>query len=421
MGIVARMDLSRIVNTSTLDKLLMEHFGGMSTSSGVSVNTSSAMRIMTVQTCVNDMSRSLAQLPLHLMKREGKNTERAVEHSLYRILHDQPNSWMTSFEFWQMAMVHVLLRGNFYSIKSRLPGRPIKELIPLPIGAVQEVVQNRDYSLTYKILVPDQYTAVSDTGDMVGNPQGARIVSFPESQIMHLRGLVVNGFMGLNPIQYAREGLGLTLAMEKFGARYFGAGIHPGMIIEHPTSLKDPKAFREAVTEVYAGLGVTHNAMLLQDGMKATFPSIKPEDSQFLESRNFQKKEIIDLFFGMPLALFQSGDKTSTYASASQFSSDFVKYGIMPYAVNFEKAIYRDLLNEEEKKTYYAKFSAGALLRSEMKERAEFYRELINCEVMNPNEARELEEWNPYEGGDRFATRTSTVKRTPEDNQGESK
>jgi len=82
----------------------------------------------------------------------------------------------------------------------------------------------------------------------------------------------------------------------------------------------------------------------------------------------------------------------------------------MPYLVNIEKAIYRDLLTEEEKKTYYAKFQVNGLLRGSAKERAEYYSAMINAEVMCPNEARELEDLNPYDGGEIYRTRTSSLK-----------
>ncbi len=407
----------KAIDSAGLEKQILSVYGGGSTQSGISINTTQAMRIMTVQACVRILAWSIAQLPLHLMRINGNMKEKALDHPYYRLLHDQPNDWMTSFDFWSMEMVHTLMRGNGYSIKSGLPGRRVRELIPLPIGAVQEVKQNADYSLSYEVLVPDDTTYFSDTGAIVGT-SGSKTVTYPGNQIMHLRGLVVNGFMGMNPIQYAREGLGLAAVAEQFGARYFGSGIHPGMVVQAPGAVKDPKTFLEATTEAYAGISKSHGVMLLESGMTASFPTLSAEDAQFLETRQFQKKEIVDLFFGNPLAMYHSGDKTSTYASAEQFDLAFVKYTLMPWCVNYERSIYRDLLNEDEKKTHYAKFSAEGLLRGAFKDRMDGFATAIDKEIMNPNEVRDLLDMNPYKGGDEYRTRTSTVKQPTEPAKG---
>ena len=107
-----------------------------------------------------------------------------------------------------------------------------------------------------------------------------------------------------------------------------------------------------------------------------------------------------------------SEDKTATFASSEQFSIAFVQYALMPYVVNFEQAVYRDLLTEEDKKTYFAKFEAKALLRGSFKEQMEGFQIGVNTEVYSPNEVREWLEMNPYEGGNEYRTRTSTTKET---------
>ena len=150
--------------------------------------------------------------------------------------------------------------------------------------------------------------------------------------------------------------------------------------------------------------------MLLEEGMKAQKITVDPKDAQFLELRKYQRSEIVDIFFGMPLSVLNGTDSTPTYASAEQFSIGFVIYAIMPWLVNIEKAILRDLILPSERGEYYAKFQAAGLQRGDIKTRFEAYQTAINAEIMSPNECRELEELNPYEGGDEFRTRTSTVK-----------
>lgn len=401
MSILGRLERRiQSMNPHELEKAIISAMGGGPPVSGVSVSSETAMRHATVYSCVNILQRTLGMIPCHLMKQSGKMRDKAVDHTLYPILHDMPNEWMTAPEFWGMAMNHLALRGNFFALKNTglAVGGRVRELIPFAPGAVTEVKQNPDYSLMYRCKYPD-----------------GTMVDIPGKQIMHLRGMVINGYMGVNPIQYIRESVALGLATQEFGERYFGSGTHPGMIVEHPSKIS-PQAsdnLRTSLADAYSGLGKSHRLMLLEEGMTAKAITINPEDSQFLETRKYQKSEIVDIFFGMPLTVMNSGDSTPTYASAEQFSLSFIIYALMPWIVPIEKSIYRDLLTPEERTSYYAKFNVRGLQRGSFKEQMESFGMGIDKEILNPNECRELLDMNPYEGGDEYRTRTSTVKEAP--------
>lgn len=397
MGIVARMSRPKAMNSHELQRMILSAFGGGSTASGVSVSNDTAMRQATVYSCVNALSKHIGTLPCNYMMVDGRNRVKATDEELYYLLHDQPNEWMTAPEFWGMCVNHLSLRGNFFALKNRgmsLTG-PVRELIPLAPGVVQEVKQDEKYRLAYTLKYPDGTTT-----------------DVPQSQIMHVRGMVLNGYMGVNPIQYIRESIALGLASEEFGARYFGSGTHPGIIVEHPgkLSLEGKRNLEDSLTEVYSGLGESHRLMLLQEGMKYQRVVIDPKDSQFIELRKYQKSEIVDIFFSMPLTILSSEDKTPTFASAEQFGINYVVYSLMPYIVWIEKAILRDLVPDDKKKTHYAKFVAQGLQRGSFKEQMDSFSVAITKCIMNPNEARELLEMNPYEGGDTFEPRTSSMK-----------
>ena len=401
MGIMSRMIRPQAINTE-MERVIREVMGGGSTTSGVAVSNEKAMQHATVYSCVNILSRVIGMLPCHMMIKEGNNREIASDFSLYSILHDLPNEWMTSMEFWGMAMNHLALRGNFVAIKNKDARGNIRELIPVAPGMLQDVTQNKDYSLTYKLRMPD----------------GSNL-NISNSEIFHLRGMVMNGYMGVNPIQYIRESIGLGLATEEFGARYFGSGTHPGMILEHPGKLS-PQAhsnLKQSMGETYSGLGKAHKLMLLEEGMKAHAVTINPEDSQFLETRKYQKSEIVDIFMGNPLTLMGSGDSTPTFASAEQFSISFVTYALMPWLVTIEKAIYRDLLTPSERNKYYAKFKAEGLQRGSFADQTAGFATLIDKEVLSPNDVRSILDMNPYPGGEEYRTRTSTTKEPVKTNQ----
>lgn len=366
------------------------------------VGSESAMRLITVQNCVRVRAYTISQLPCHIMEKKGKERNQATDFYLYEILHDQPNEWMSSSEFWGMAEAHVCLRGNFYAYKLGLENRPIQQLIPLKPGAVSKIDQNDDYSLTYHI----QFK----TGD---------ILPVSGNKIFHLRGLTLDGINGVNPIEYARETIGTGLASVSFIGDYFNKGMHPGAIFKHPLHLNAPahSNLKKTLKEKYQGLGKNWEMMLIDEGMNVEFPDVKLVDAQFLEQMKMNEAQICGLF-RVPLMLIQSGDKAPTYASAEEFSRTFVVYGLTPDIVNYEKAIKRDLLSQNEKKKYYAKFELRGLLRGSFKEQMEGFAIAIDKELVSPNEVREMLDMNPRTDpdGDTYRTRTSTIKQEPGSN-----
>jgi HK97 family phage portal protein len=333
------------------------------------------------------------------MEKKGKEKTQATDFYLYEKLHDQPNSWMTSAEFWAMAEAHICLRGNFYAYKMGIEGRPIQELIPLKADVVTKVEQNEDRSLTYHVKMRDGH-----------------IEPVPGNRFMHLRGLTLDGITGINPIEYARETIGLGVASNQFLGKYFGKGLHPGAIVKHPLQLSAPAHanLKKDFLKKYEGLGKAWEVMLLDEGMDVTFPQIKLVDAQYLEQMKMNDAQICGLF-RVPAMLIQSAERVETNASAEQFAINFVVHSVVPDCVNYEKAIRRDLLTPAERKKYYAKFNVDGLLRGDFKNRMDAFAMGIDKEIFCPNEVRELLDMNPYyPGGDEYRTRTSSMKEIPE-------
>lgn len=378
-----------------IQQKLLEIYGGGSTSSGVSVNSDTAMRLITVQNCVRVRAATIGQLPCHIMERSGRMRNKAEDFYLYELLHDQPNSWMTSAEFWAMVETFICMRGNFIAYKAQLPGRPIRALIPISWDRVTKCEQHEDHSITYEISFKDGKTR-----------------TYTQNQIMHIRGLLtLDGFTGVNPIEYSRETMGNGIAQVKHLGKFFGKGMRPGAVVKHPLNLSAPahSNLKANLKEKMAGLGTHWDLVLLDEAMDIVFPEIKLVDQQYLELMKMNEAQICGLY-RVPLMLIQSGDKTPTYASAEQFMINYLTIGVTPDVTNYEKVIRRDILTPEERKKYYAKFETKALLRSAFKDQMEGFRIGVNTEIYSPNEVREFMDMNPYEGGDEYRTRTSTVK-----------
>jgi len=399
MSFISRLPRPKAVSP-TMEQMIREVFGGGPTSSGVAVNSDTAMRLITVHNCIRVRAATMAQIPCHVFENLGNDDFReATDFYLYKVLNDRPNSWMQSPVFWAMVEAFVCAKGNFIAYKIGISGKPAAELIPIT-DKVTEVVQNEDYSLTYKVRF-----------------NNGEIRPIPQDKIMHIRGLLtLDGITGVNPIEYSRETIGLGMAGTKFLAQYFGKGLHPGAILEHPLVL-DPITHKnklEAIKIKYAGINNAQDVMLIDEGMKAQFPTIKLVDAQYLELMKMNEAQICGLF-RVPLMLVQSGDKTPTFASAEQFMINYSVIGVAPDCRNYEKTIQSDLMTEAEREKFFVKFNIDALLRGDFKTRMDGFQVAVNTEIMNPNEARKKMEMPPYKGGSEYRTRTSTVKQDTTD------
>ena len=365
--------------------------GGAFYGADMPVSSDTAMRQMTVNNCVRVLFNCVSQMPCQLMEEVNDIKNKAKKHYLYKLIGKRPNSWMTSPQFFGMAIVYICLRGNFYAYKARI-GNKITALLPLHPDKVQ-VKQEDDWSITYKV--------TSSKGQK----------DYTQDDIFHIRGLSLDGITGINPIEYARQCVSNGQSSETFIGNYFSKGMHPGAVITHPYTQSTVNYLNqlEALKIKYAGLNNAQDVMLLEKDTTITFPTIKLVDQQFIEQQRFTESQIAGMY-GVPLILIQAGDTPATYASSTEFKRNFVDMTLAPIAVNFETTIDRDCLTEAEQDRFYAKFNLNSLLRGNITERFAAYQVGINSEVLSPNECRQLEDLNDYEGGDEYRTRTSSLK-----------
>ena len=360
---------------------------GQQSNSGIDVDEESALKISTVYACVKVISETIASLPLNLLKElTNGDSEKAKQHPLYTILKDVPNSEMSSFTFREMLMTNLLLWGNAYALIKRNKNGEITELYPLKS---KNMVVERD-AVSNNI----KYTYTNNRGITK---------TYSPKQIFHIPAFSFDGIIGVSPITYAREAMGLALATEEFGARFFGNGARPGGVLEHPGVLKDPEKLRESWNKVYQGTANSHKVAVLEEGMKYHEIGMSPEDSQFLQTRSFQIAEICRIFRVPPHMV---GDLSrSTFSNIEHQSIDFVVHTIRPWLVRWEQAITRALLSEEERTIYYAKFNVDGLMRGDFVTRMNGYAIARQNGWMSANEIRALENMNKIpadQGGDLY-------------------
>ena len=392
MGILIGLFHSRDKPTNATSGSSYRFFLGGSTS-GKTVTERSAMQMTAVYSCVRILAEAIAGLPLHLYTyKEDGGKEKAIGHPLYLLLHDEPNPEMSSFVFRETLMTHLLLWGNAYAQIIRNGKGEVVALYPL---MPNRMTVDRDSSgqLFYSYQMNNSDAPTMKAGTVILKP----------SDVLHIPGLGFDGLVGYSPIAMAKNAIGLAIATEEYGAKFFANGATPGGLLEYPGTVKDPDRVRESWNKGFSGSQNAGKVAILEEGMKYTPISIAPEQAQFLETRKFQINEIARIFRVPPHMV---GDlEKSSFSNIEQQSLEFVKYTLDPWVVRWEQSLSRALFTPEEKKKYFVKFNVEGLLRGDYQSRMNGYATARQNGWMSANDIRELENLDRIpaeEGGDLY-------------------
>jgi HK97 family phage portal protein len=342
-------------------ELLADGLWGPTTDSGVRVNQLLAMQNATVNSCVRVIAESVGQLPLGVFEEVLDKHTTADDLEVYELLHDRPNPFMSSAEWREAMMLQVLLWGNSYSIIERDEGnRPIG-LWPRPSKTTFPLVKQ----------MPDGsqdiiYSTRSNTSD--------GLVDFwtPEN-IIHLKAMSFDGVIGLDPIRYfMKNAVGLAIATEQFGARFFGNGAKPQGILMYKGPKLDPAA-REATRKTWQEAQAGYNqgkVAVLDASFEWKDTQITPEQGQFLLTRKLQKQDIAGMY-RVPAHMI--GDlERSTNNNIEQQSLEFSRNCLAPWLAKFEaelgyKLLPRPVLGRNAARKFFVKFDVSELTQGDFK------------------------------------------------------
>ena len=370
---------------------------GSSTKSGSIVTEKTSLNTTTVLACVKLLSSSIASLPCILYKKENGKKTPAINHPLFKVLHDQANAEMTAYTFFETSGVHQELWGNQYAQILRNNGGDVIGLQPLRPEQTQ-VTRNEKKELVYI------------TFD-INNQR----IALPAGDVLHIPGWGFDGLVGKSPIGLMREAVGLAVAAEETGARFFENGAITTGFLKHPGALSKEaqERLKESFKEKYGGQNNAHKIAVLEEGLDYTPISIPFKDTQFIETRGMQREEICTAFNVPPTLVGITEKQTSWGTGVEQLQIGFLTFTIRPKLVRLEQAMEKQLLTDQERRQgYEIKFNANAFLRGDMKTRFESYQLARLNGWLSVNEIREMEDLNPIDTGDIYLRPLNTVPDT---------
>tara|TARA_R110000765_G_scaffold234434_3_gene337444 strand:+ start:498 stop:1727 length:1230 start_codon:yes stop_codon:yes gene_type:complete len=347
--------------------------------SGIQVNSNTALTFSAVWAAIRILSESVAQLPITIHEKQ-ENGDKIVrgDHFLYSLVHNKPNEYMTSYTFMQKIMYDLCISGNSYvRIVRNGSGRPISLETMLWTD-----IEIRELDEKY-------YYHNSDTGE-----------ALDYDDMLHFKILSVDGMIGLSPIDTCANAISWGLGLQQYGNSYFqnGAKVSGVLQTDRQLSTEAIDRLRNSFDMNYSQIGDANKTLILEEGLKFTPISLSNEASQFLASRQFSIEEIARIF-SVPPHLLRDLSKSS-FNNIQEQSREFVQYSLMPYLVMIEQEMTNKLFKKNEKGKLFIEFNTNALLRGSAKERAEYYRTMLNIGAMSINEIRQKENMNVVENGD---------------------
>lgn len=395
MNLLARLFQSR---ASPKNQVGGRQFYFGRSSAGKNVSERTALQTTAVYACVRILSETIASLPLHTYKYTEDagspcgSKEKDYTHPLYYLLHDEPNDEMTSFAFRETLMSHLLIYGNAYAQIIRDGRGRVLSLYPLLPDKMRV-----DRGVNKQIY----YTYSSDEEGQI---------PLRKEEVLHIPGLGYDGLVGYSPIAMTKNAVGLSIAAEEYGSKFFANGANPGGVLEHPGQLKDPERVRDSWNSVYGGSNNSNRVAVLEEGLSFKSISIPPEQAQFLETRKFQVNEICRIF-RVPPHMVADLEKSS-FSNIEQQSLDFVVNTVRPWLVRWEQAIGQKLLLPNEKGKTFVKFNVDGLLRGDFQSRMTGYSIARQNGWMSADDIRELENMNKLpkgKGGDKYLVNGNMV------------
>lgn len=362
---------------------------------GKTVSPDMAMKSAAVYACVNVLASSIAQLPLHVLRKDGKKIDSVRDHPLFYLLHDSPNFWQTSYKMREYNQSAVLLYGNAYLRIERDRQGNVTSIETCEPWQVQLLKNGNRYTYGY----------YSEDGTLAVHPD----------DMIHIKALGTSLKQGKSVIQQHAETIGLGLDAKEFATGFFNGNARPAGIVTVKQQINQnswdnfKKMWEKAQLELRRKENKT---ILLPADLDYKALTISPVDTELLSMMKLNRSEIAGIF-NVPAHMINDLEK-ATFSNISEQTIQFIRYSLMPWIVNWEQEINRKVFTQAERKAgYFVKFNLSGIMRGTPTERAAFYHNAITDGWMSRNEARAFEDMNPVDGLDEFLVSVNASQQQP--------
>ncbi len=335
------------------------------TFSGATVNKDTALTLSAVWAAATLIADAVASLPA-----EALNGDEAVELPQWI---RSPNRELRRFDFWNQMMLAVLLTGNAYAQFVTRPSDGV------PVGLM--ILEPHRVHVEWNPNVPGERRYKVDNGTWLSR-----------REIFHIQGPTLPGHAkGMSVVTQARESIALGLTLEEFGARYFGQGSQAKVVIEMPNTVNVDFDKAKQIVKVFElfhkGRANWHRPAVMSGGAKLHNIQISPEDSQFLQSREFQLIEIARWFRVPPHRIGIVSKQSSWGSGLAEENTAMVQHTFKPWILRMEEALSAYAPGPEGLGMRIRLVDSG-LLRGTAKEQADLWIALYEKKIAKRNEAR---------------------------------
>lgn len=359
------------------------------TLSGVTVTDDSALESPEYFAGIRNIAEDLATLPLFVYRRlSERKREMDMDHPLFPILHDQVNEEMDTVVFVEMQQAHLMIRRNCYAEIQRTNGGKVVGLWPIQPKQVQVVRINGE--LAYRVNLPS-----GERDRETGLPYSL----LHRERMLHVKAFSLDGVQGLSSTTMHREALGVSLALDRYGAAFFGNSASPEGVYTVPTTLDDEQyvRLRAQLESRHGGMENKHRLMLLEQGTTFAPVSVPNDKAQFTESKKMSISQMARLNRIAPHKIGDLSD--ATFSNIEHQGIDYVVSSIRPWAVRWERAFRMQLMTPAERRTHFAEFLLEGLLRGDAGARNAALQIQRQNGIINADEWREVENRNEIPGG----------------------
>ncbi|MDX2390180.1 phage portal protein [Streptomyces sp. DK15] len=367
-------------------------YPGVVTSAGQKVDASSALQVSAVFGCIRLLSETIATLPVATYSRRG-GVRKEIKSPMWLDYPTAEPGGLGRIDLLSQTVLSLLLEGNAYlAVRWTKDGTGIAGLDVLDPAKIT----------THSVMVDGQRRKMFEAFDIDVDGNEVAIGWFTPREILHIPGMMLPGeFTGVSPISYARESIGLALASQTYGAKFFANGAMPGAVVEVPGAMSEEglSRAREAWRLANSGAENAHRVALLTEGAKFSKVTMSPDEAQFLQTRQFQVPEIARIFGVPPHLIADATNSTSWGSGLAEQNQAFAQFSLRPWLERIEAGLTRLLYAETANRQLFVKFSLEGIQRGAPAERMTMYSIGLQQGIYSIDEVRAWEDMEPLPDG----------------------